>query len=270
VNLICLAIGASAQSVELTEDNFDDIVFKSGKSALISFHAPWCGACKAIKKDWEKLATEFNDKTDVVIADVDGTSDGGKQLRSRFGVREFPTIKYFHPPDDKLRSYKKAKDFEPFKKFADKLKQKCQINKIVSCSKNQKKALRPYLDMSIDDLEEKSTEMANELNATQAAFDAKQEELDYKFIESDDLKEKLEEMKEVEDEALEATQESYDSLQKVLETKFKESEDSEKELNLLKEEYVPLIALVQGVITAKREKAEEKERKKQKRKKDEL
>jgi len=36
------AVGsAAAGAVELTPDNFDDVVLKSGKSAFIKFLAPW-------------------------------------------------------------------------------------------------------------------------------------------------------------------------------------------------------------------------------------
>jgi protein disulfide-isomerase A6 len=40
-----LAIGASAASavVDLIPDNFDKVVLKSGKPALVEFFAPWCG-----------------------------------------------------------------------------------------------------------------------------------------------------------------------------------------------------------------------------------
>jgi hypothetical protein len=32
---------ASAKSVNLTPDNFDDLVINSGKNAFIKFQAPW-------------------------------------------------------------------------------------------------------------------------------------------------------------------------------------------------------------------------------------
>ena len=41
LTLLCAATGASAASVDLTSDNFDQLVLKSGKSAFIKFQAPW-------------------------------------------------------------------------------------------------------------------------------------------------------------------------------------------------------------------------------------
>ncbi len=39
--LLCAVSGVSSAAIELTPDNFDDVVFKSGKSAFIKFLAPW-------------------------------------------------------------------------------------------------------------------------------------------------------------------------------------------------------------------------------------
>ena len=41
LTLLCVAAGASAGAIELTPDNFDELVFKSGKAAFIKFLAPW-------------------------------------------------------------------------------------------------------------------------------------------------------------------------------------------------------------------------------------
>ena len=35
-----------------------------------------CGHCKALKPDWDKLMSEFNDSATQLIADVDCTADG--------------------------------------------------------------------------------------------------------------------------------------------------------------------------------------------------
>jgi len=36
-----MAVSASGAAVELTNDNFDDLVFNSGKNAFVKFQAPW-------------------------------------------------------------------------------------------------------------------------------------------------------------------------------------------------------------------------------------
>ena len=39
--LSILLVGAASGALELTPDNFDDVVFGSGKAAFIKFLAPW-------------------------------------------------------------------------------------------------------------------------------------------------------------------------------------------------------------------------------------
>jgi len=37
----CALAGVAANAVDLTPDNYDELVTKSGKSAFIKFQAPW-------------------------------------------------------------------------------------------------------------------------------------------------------------------------------------------------------------------------------------
>ena len=41
VALFALAAGAAGEATELTDGNFDRLVFQSGKSSFIKFLAPW-------------------------------------------------------------------------------------------------------------------------------------------------------------------------------------------------------------------------------------
>ena len=39
--LAALVAAANAEAVELTNDNFDELVLNSGKNAIVKFLAPW-------------------------------------------------------------------------------------------------------------------------------------------------------------------------------------------------------------------------------------
>merc|ERR1712065_12940 len=59
---------------------------------------PWCGHCKALALEWEKVASAFQNEPNCVVAAVD--ADSHRELASEFGVSGYPTILAF-PGDDK-------------------------------------------------------------------------------------------------------------------------------------------------------------------------
>jgi len=77
--------------LKLDPSNFDTEV-GGDAPALVEFFAPWCGHCKSLAPEWELAATAFKGQP-VKIAAVD--ADAHRDLGSRFGVKGFPTIKYF-------------------------------------------------------------------------------------------------------------------------------------------------------------------------------
>lgn len=83
--------GDKSPVVQLTPDNFNDVVLKSDGLWLVEFYAPWCGHCKALTPEWEKAAKAL--KGHVHIAAVD--ADAHKSLGETYKVDGFPTIKIF-------------------------------------------------------------------------------------------------------------------------------------------------------------------------------
>ncbi|KAJ5587376.1 Protein disulfide-isomerase tigA [Penicillium hispanicum] len=107
---------AGSAVVDLVPKNFDDVVLKSGKPALVEFFAPWCGHCKNLAPVYEELATAFafaEDKVTVAKVDADANRDLGK----RFGVQGFPTLKWFDGKSDKPEEYNGGRDLESLSKW---------------------------------------------------------------------------------------------------------------------------------------------------------
>src|SRR3984957_20963254 len=78
----------SANTVEITDTNFESEVLKSEVPVLIDFWAPWCGPCKAIAPSIDELATEYDGKVKFVKINV----DENPQTPARYGVRGIPNL----------------------------------------------------------------------------------------------------------------------------------------------------------------------------------
>ncbi|XP_023938732.2 protein disulfide-isomerase A5 [Bicyclus anynana] len=84
---------ADSSVLHLTGDIFDSVLAKADH-ALVVFYAPWCGHCKRIKPEFEKAAAKIKEqKINALLAAVDATKE--PELASRFGVKGYPTLKYF-------------------------------------------------------------------------------------------------------------------------------------------------------------------------------
>ncbi|MEU1805660.1 thioredoxin [Streptomyces sp. NPDC019937] len=76
----------SASTVELTKDNFDDIV--SGSDfVLIDFWASWCGPCRMFAPVYEKAAERHSD---LIFAKVD--TEAQPELAAAFDIQSIPTL----------------------------------------------------------------------------------------------------------------------------------------------------------------------------------
>lgn len=118
--LAILGANAASSVLDLIPDNFDQVVLKSGKPALVEFFAPWCGHCKTLAPIYEELATNFAFAEDkVAIGKVD--ADEHKDLGRKFGVQGFPTLKWFDGKSDTPTDYTGGRDLESLSKWiADK------------------------------------------------------------------------------------------------------------------------------------------------------
>lgn len=73
--------------VEITKENFEEVVLKADKKVLLDFWATWCGPCQMIAPHVEQLAEE-NDHILVGKVNVDEQ----RELAMQFGITSIPTL----------------------------------------------------------------------------------------------------------------------------------------------------------------------------------
>ena len=75
----------------LTDDSFENEVYKHTQLVLVDFWASWCAPCKAIAPHVEALANEYKDQVKVCKLNVDEQPNTPGSL----GIRALPTLLLF-------------------------------------------------------------------------------------------------------------------------------------------------------------------------------
>ena len=78
-------------ALELTDSNFEELVLKSDKPAMVDLWAEWCGPCRMVGPLVEQLSEEYKDRAVIGKIDV----DSNPQTSINYGVRNIPTILFF-------------------------------------------------------------------------------------------------------------------------------------------------------------------------------
>ena len=94
--------------IEGSTNNFDELI--SEGNILAYFYADWCGSCKMISIELDKI------KGSVQIVKIN--VDKNKSLCKRFGVMSLPTLIYFNSDN----SYKSSIGFKKSNEILDFMK----------------------------------------------------------------------------------------------------------------------------------------------------
>ena len=86
------SLAAPGVPIELhSSADFDRLVARSALPVVVDYWAPWCGPCRMVTPELQKVAARQVGRLIVVKVNTDELSDLGQ----RFGIRSIPTLAVF-------------------------------------------------------------------------------------------------------------------------------------------------------------------------------
>lgn len=131
------------------------IVLNSTLTSILTT-SKWCGHCKALAPDWDKLADMYATSLSVSIASVDCTSDDNDELCHQYGVQGYPTLKYFIDGNSMGEDYQGARSLDALEQFAnDTLNKKCIVGSEEEmaklCSDKEQQYAKKMMDKTVEE-----------------------------------------------------------------------------------------------------------------------
>jgi thioredoxin 1 len=77
--------------VPVTDANFDDVILRANRLAVLDFGAEWCHPCKKIHAILEELAPVWRDR--VVMGEIDISTS--PETPRRYGILNIPQVLFF-------------------------------------------------------------------------------------------------------------------------------------------------------------------------------
>lgn len=77
----------------VTDETFEQVVLNSERPIIVDFWATWCGPCRMVAPELERIAQKYEGAIDVVKMDVDANPGVSQALQ----IMTLPTIAFFRP-----------------------------------------------------------------------------------------------------------------------------------------------------------------------------
>ena len=115
VSAAAFPFGKDSGVVELTPKTLGSFL-DTHKPVFVMFYAPWCGHCKQIHPIFEK----FGKAVDGVVRVGAVNADEHREIASQYGIKGFPTIKYWRMGDKKSgpQDYQQARTLKALQSAA--------------------------------------------------------------------------------------------------------------------------------------------------------
>jgi len=136
-----------------------------------------------MKPDWDKLIKNWNKGKRFatgLIADVDCTSDGGKSLCEKVGVKGYPSIKWGDP--NALEDYEGGRSYDDLKKFAfANIKPQCSPANLELCDDEKTQEIVALQALPAEELSSKIEEKQKALKEAEQTFESEVKQLQAKY-----------------------------------------------------------------------------------------
>ena len=140
--LAACATLATSEVVELTASNYE-LTVGGELPVFVKFYAPWCGHCKRIAPDWERLAEDATLKDKIIIAKIDCTVEEAPCTKG--GVKGYPTLKLFEKHQDTAERYEGGRTFDDLREFiGESLGDGCSPDAPENCTEQEKEYIKKW------------------------------------------------------------------------------------------------------------------------------
>ena len=76
---------------EVGDQDFNEVVLTSDTPVVVDFWAEWCGPCRLVHPELEKIKDEYEGKLKVVKLNIDEAPG----VAAKYGIMSIPTIALF-------------------------------------------------------------------------------------------------------------------------------------------------------------------------------